>query len=471
MASNRIVADQKVDDAREKIRQWGAQIARGNWDWHLLGHAVQYAHEAIENDPAYQRPWTILADIYHRIGKIDLARKCLKKSYSLATPGPNFPGRFYREVERNLTTGYPFNSFGGISRETPPSWFEERYERYWVIIEVVIKQDKSPDAVAKVFMSYVKENNNEAERLRSELLSRGFAVWKDTYDLNPGERWKEKIQEALEKQDFVVVCLSRVAVSKIGFFQVELKEALERQRYMPSAQVYLIPIKFEECELPRELREFHCEDLFPNWENGVERVATSIRSYYKRSNKMKEPQKLTKLRTTAIAIGKADVARLIRERGFNHPDPRNIGRSGNIIGTFHPQYELKTVKGDKIVFEQITSLIWQHATSGPILWEDGRDYINQLNMKQYAGYSDWRLPTIEELLTLLEADKKSTVQDTSKLYLDSIFDNNWTSAWSVDANSDEDVVLDSHWGVDYGLAVACAWSPDSTLGVRAIRSI
>jgi hypothetical protein len=139
MASNRIAADQKVDEAREKVRQWGAQITHGSWDWHLLGHALQYAHEAIENDTTYQRPWTILADIYHRIGKIDLARKCLKKSYGLATPGPNFPGRFYQEVERNLTTGYPFNSAGGLSRETPPSWFEERYERYWVIIEVVVE--------------------------------------------------------------------------------------------------------------------------------------------------------------------------------------------------------------------------------------------------------------------------------------------------------------------------------------------
>jgi len=139
MPVNRELSEKKVEEAREKVRQWGTGISRGQWDWHALGHTLQCAHEAIESDPQYQRPWTILADIYHRIGKKDLAKECLRKSYSLATPGPRFPGGFYKEVQGNISSGYPFNRAGGVRRESPPSWFEEKYQRYWTIGEATKK--------------------------------------------------------------------------------------------------------------------------------------------------------------------------------------------------------------------------------------------------------------------------------------------------------------------------------------------
>jgi len=70
--TSRESADRKIDDARDKVRQWGDRVTHVGWDeqaWHLLGHALQFAHEAIENDAEYQRPWKLLADIQCRIGK------------------------------------------------------------------------------------------------------------------------------------------------------------------------------------------------------------------------------------------------------------------------------------------------------------------------------------------------------------------------------------------------------------------
>ncbi len=128
---DRGTADRKIDEARKKVQEWGERMVGGQWDWHLLGQALQLAHEALENDGNYQRAWTLLADIYHRIGKTELALVCLKRSKALASPGPNFPGRFYKEVEYNITSGYPYNSAGGLQRQSPPQWFEEKYQRYW----------------------------------------------------------------------------------------------------------------------------------------------------------------------------------------------------------------------------------------------------------------------------------------------------------------------------------------------------
>ena len=126
--NNRTLADKKTDDAREKVRQWGARVTsqqqRDEQSWHLLGHALQFSHEAIEKDPKYQRPWTLLADIYCRIGERKQALECLRRSYKLATPGPYSPGRFYLEVEKRVGRGCP---------QTTPRWFREKYARYWVL--------------------------------------------------------------------------------------------------------------------------------------------------------------------------------------------------------------------------------------------------------------------------------------------------------------------------------------------------
>lgn len=277
MPANKMLADQKVEAAREKVREWGARMSRGQWDWHALGQALQSAHEAAEAAPSYQRPWTLLADIYHRVGKSGLAEKCLQRSYRLATPGPRFPGGFYREVQNNLRTGYPFDARGGLSRAGPPAWFEDKYQRYWTIIEAATRQNIADIAqVPTVFLSYAHENAAEANRLYGDLQAHGFAVWIDTKELQPGERWQQKILEAIANRDFIVLCLSSLGLSKTGFFQVELREALEQQKYRPLSQVYLIPVRLDDCPVPLELRPFQYVDLFRDWGSAVEQIAASV---------------------------------------------------------------------------------------------------------------------------------------------------------------------------------------------------
>ncbi|MBI3353871.1 MAG: DUF1566 domain-containing protein [Nitrospirae bacterium] len=39
-------------------------------------------------------------------------------------------------------------------------------------------------------------------------------------------------------------------------------------------------------------------------------------------------------------------------------------------------------------------------------WYDALKFIKQLNKQKYAGYNDWRLPTKEELQTLVAMQSK-----------------------------------------------------------------
>lgn len=146
---------------------------------------------------------------------------------------------------------------------------------------------------------------------------------------------------------------------------------------------------------------------------------------------------------------------LIRER--NHWDT-NWG--ANPTGGFPNEYELQTLRDDKVVIDHTSGLMWQQSGSSKT-WSfapGAQDYIHELNNKRYAGYSDWRLPTIEELASLIEPT------ETHGFYLDPIFaiaDSMYLSSDNV--TSDES----RQWGVSFGSGYVIA-GPGN---VRAVRTL
>ncbi len=70
-----------------------------------------------------------------------------------------------------------------------------------------------------------------------------------------------------------------------------------------------------------------------------------------------------------------------------------------------------------IVYDHASGLMWQQSGSNrKVRFKDIKDYLAKLNREQYAGYNDWRLPTLEEAMSLVEPDDK---QDEP--YIDPIF--------------------------------------------------
>ena len=113
----------------------------------------------------------------------------------------------------------------------------------------------------KVFVSYAKEDKRIAQKLVKLLSDGGVDIWFDEKELNPGDYWESKIKKAIRESHAVVLCLSQTAVKKRGFFQVEVRTALDTALKIPSDTAYLIPVRLDDCEVPENLREMQWVDF------------------------------------------------------------------------------------------------------------------------------------------------------------------------------------------------------------------
>ncbi|MFQ5686277.1 MAG: DUF1566 domain-containing protein, partial [Candidatus Scalindua sp.] len=129
--------------------------------------------------------------------------------------------------------------------------------------------------------------------------------------------------------------------------------------------------------------------------------------------------------------------------------------------TINHSYDLKTINRDKVVIDHATGLMWhQSGSSNSMNWDDAKRWVRDLNGWGYAGYHDWRLPTLEEAASLLEAGKRSG------LYIDSVFSNKQEWSWTGDEYDSEDA-----WSVSFGLGgVYRNGVSDDDNGVRPVRS-
>ena len=118
------------DHGRFKIQDFGKEATR-TWSehaWQLLGQALGYFTESIGKNPKNQQAWTNLAYTYYLIGEKAEADRCLEISKSLADPGPNYPGRHYKSVERAIRSGRTIHG-AEINRSPRPAWFDEKHLR------------------------------------------------------------------------------------------------------------------------------------------------------------------------------------------------------------------------------------------------------------------------------------------------------------------------------------------------------
>ncbi len=127
----------------------------------------------------------------------------------------------------------------------------------------------------KVFLCYAQPDAERVRWLYDQLCAAGFAPWMASQSLMGGEEWELVIRQQLKQSDVVLISLSQAAVNRPGYFQKEVKLALEFRDYFPEGANVVIPIRWDDCEMPHEeLRALQWVDMFAA--DGLERLKRAL---------------------------------------------------------------------------------------------------------------------------------------------------------------------------------------------------
>ena len=118
--------------------------------------------------------------------------------------------------------------------------------------------------------------------------------------------------------------------------------------------------------------------------------------------------------------------------------------------TISHDYEENIIDDDNIVIDHATGLMWHQSGSFKnISWKSAKRWVIKLNENGYAGFTDWRLPTLEEAVSLLEPSAKNGNQ-----FIDPAFDKTQSSVWTCDSNiSNSSLSLDRAWSVNFNYSL------------------
>jgi hypothetical protein len=114
----------------------------------------------------------------------------------------------------------------------------------------------------RVFLCHASQDKPAVWKLHRYLKQHGAKPWLDQADLLPGENWEVEIPKALYNSDVILVCLSKNSVDKEGYVQKEITFALDKAQEKPEGTIFIIPVKLEDCDVPRRLNRYQWVDLF-----------------------------------------------------------------------------------------------------------------------------------------------------------------------------------------------------------------
>ncbi len=308
---------------------------------------------------------------------------------------------------------------------------------------------------SKIFISYSRKDKDFALRLAEDLRAAGVEIWIDQLDIPPGVRWDDAVEDALDLCKYFMVILSPVSV--------ESKDVKDEIAYALDAGKKIIPVFYKECKIPLRIRRLNYIDFTSDYNSGKTKIIEAMKKdqtlqtepQIVKEEKPKEVKKVVKtppkkavpkpeiirpkttvFRSNAKELSVADVKSMLKKHSFFEVEWNKNGKG------FYNKFEVKTITGDKVVFDSASELMWQQSGSDESMdYENAKKWIAKLNEKGYAGYKDWRLPTLEEAMSLMEREVKND------LYINPVFDSEQRWIWTADQVKGESWA----WVVGFGL--------------------
>ncbi|WP_211863322.1 toll/interleukin-1 receptor domain-containing protein [Neoroseomonas soli] len=116
----------------------------------------------------------------------------------------------------------------------------------------VEKPDPVHEKYHGIFLSHTGTDKPFVRQLRRDLLARGVEhVWLDEAEINIGDSLIAKIEEGIKLSRFIAVVLSKKSINA-PWVKKELDIAMNRE--ISTGEVVVLPLLYEDCELPEFLK-------------------------------------------------------------------------------------------------------------------------------------------------------------------------------------------------------------------------
>lgn len=154
------------------------------------------------------------------------------------------------------------------------------------------------------------------------------------------------------------------------------------------------------------------------------------------------------LRSEYRNVTEQEAEEMVKRQGF-YTSNANL----KPYGKFVHQYVLKNFNGDNVVVDHVTGLMWYPSGSDRnITYAEIEGWLADLNANAYAGFSDWRLPSLEEAASLIEGSEKN-----GYLQIDPLFSEKQHVIWTGDFLSYPDLRAMDDEGNDIGPYPPAQW--------------
>ncbi len=268
-----------------------------------------------------------------------------------------------------------------------------------------------------VFISYASEDRENAAKLASALETRGWSVWWDR-KIIIGQSFDQAIEHELENAKSIVVLWSKHSISSEW---VKNEAALAVERGM------LVPALIDSVILPLEFRRKQTANLV-GWNGnsmheGFQSLCDGVaaKAGIAGQDLTKTSTQTSKLRSAPAILSSNQVDVMLVKQGF-YEKRRNA--SGKDVAH---QYEPQVSGGEVVVVDHATGLMWLKGGFDAMNLTDAASNINRLNAEIFAGFNDWRLPTLEEAMSLMEP------QTHDNFHIDPVFQKGVNFIWTTDS--------------------------------------
>lgn len=137
-----------------------------------------------------------------------------------------------------------------LLRPFPSVYFEEFNSEEFDALFQLVSGSSYERSTPRIFICHATEDKLKVEKLHKALRLANFDPWYDKERLVIGDPWDSKIELAIRKCDYFMVCLSEVSAQKRGYLNREIRFAIREFQERPFGDVYFLPVMIDDCTVP-----------------------------------------------------------------------------------------------------------------------------------------------------------------------------------------------------------------------------